>query len=229
MNCADVKRENIVERYVNDELSEKEKELFEEHYFTCQACLEELATMQQIAGGVKELAAAGEIAFKPEAARESILQRLDRLGKFIPDPRAWRYVKPAFYVLTVLVLLMAYPAWKGVTLIPKFGPRVNVSYFSLDVTRGKNRIDVPLYSEAFILEFSIPEEEEYERYDVEITDYRGTVIWKERDLKRLGDFGTFSISFDRDVLEEGGYVLSVYGLRENKPTTLENFPFQIVK
>ncbi|MFQ6093693.1 MAG: zf-HC2 domain-containing protein [bacterium] len=227
MRCTDVKRGNFVERYVADELSEKERELFEEHYFACPKCLEELATMQQIGGGVKELAEAGEIAYKPEAVKESILQRLARLGEFIPDPVAWRYLKPAFYVLSALVLLMIYPTWRGLFLTPT--PRVNVSYFSLDVARGVTRIDVPPYSEAIVLEFSVAAEEKYERYDVEMTDYRGTVIWKEKDLKRLGDFGTFAISFDRDFLREGDYVLTVYGFKENKSTPIERFPFQIVK
>ena len=229
MTCADVKRENIVERYVADELPEKEKELFEEHYFTCPACLDELATMQQIASGVKELAGAGEIAYKPEVSRDTILKKLDRLGKFIPDPRAWRYVKPAFYVLTVLVLLMVYPTWKGMFLTPKFQPRVNVSYFSLDVTRGKNRIDIPPYSDAVILEFSVAADEQFERYDAEIADHQGTVTWKTSDLRRLGNFGTFSISFDKDFLQGGTYVLTIYGFRDNTFTPIENFSFQITK
>ena len=229
MNCAELKKRNIIERYVTDELSEKEKELFEEHYFSCPKCLEELVTMQQIARGVRELAESGEIAYKSEALRESLVQRLARLGEFIPDPRAWRYMKPAFYTLLVLVLLMVYPTVKGLFFISKLGSSVNVTYYSLDVARGMNRIDVPPYSDAMILEFSVAERRQFERYDAEIADQRGTVIWKDSDLKRLGDFGTFSISFDRNFLREGTYSLTVYGFKDNTSTPIETFPFQIIK
>ena len=230
MNCEDVKKGKIVEKYVADELSEEEQELFEEHYFVCPKCLEELYTMQQVVGSVKEMAEAREITYVPEKTKRSILQRFARLGELIPDPGGWRHLKPAFYVLSVIVLLMIYPAWKGLFLTPTSVPRANVSFFSLDVARGRNRIDVPPYSEAIVVEFSVVEEEEvYERYEVEVVDRRGTVIWKERDLKRLGDFGTFAIGFDRDFLQEGSYVLTVHGSKKNKSVPLEEFSFQIVK
>ena len=229
MNCEDVRKGNIVEKYVADELSEREREVFEEHYFSCPTCLEELATVQQIAGSVKELVETGEIAYKPEAVKESILQRWGRLGAFIPDPRPWRYLKPAFYALLVLILAMMYPTWRGLFLSPKSDLRANVSFFPLDVTRGENRLYVPRYSEAIILEFSIDVEEEYERYGAEIADYQGSVISREKDLRRLGDFGTFAIGFDRDFLKEGDYVLTVYGFKDNESLSLEKLPFQIVK
>ena len=229
MNCADVKKGHIVERYVADELSEEDKNLFEEHYFSCPKCLGELTTLQQIASGVRELTEAGKIAYKPEAVKENFLQRLTGLGKIFPDPRAWRYVKPAFYTLAVLVLLMVYPAWRWLFLSSKLEPRVNVSYFSLDVTRGVNRIEIPPYSDAMILEFGMAEKKQFDRYDAEIADHRGTVIWKDSNLKRLGDFDTFSISFDKDFLRNGAYTLTVYGFKDNTSTPIETFPFQIKK
>ncbi len=48
MDCGRVAREEIVETYVAGTLSEEEREAFEEHYFECARCLDDLQTLQAI-------------------------------------------------------------------------------------------------------------------------------------------------------------------------------------
>ena len=51
MTCETVQSENVVERYVLGQLSAAEQNAFEEHFFACDACLEEVRLMQRSAGG----------------------------------------------------------------------------------------------------------------------------------------------------------------------------------
>jgi len=49
LDCHAVAREQIAERYVTGELSDPDREAFEEHYFHCERCFDELKTVQLIA------------------------------------------------------------------------------------------------------------------------------------------------------------------------------------
>ena len=48
MDCARVAREQIFESYLSGRLTEQDREAFEEHYFGCALCFDELQTLQTI-------------------------------------------------------------------------------------------------------------------------------------------------------------------------------------
>ncbi len=48
MNCDKVKREELVERYLLDQLDESLREEFELHYFTCPRCFDEVRLLQDL-------------------------------------------------------------------------------------------------------------------------------------------------------------------------------------
>ena len=48
MNCATAQSDNLVERYVLGRLSDGEQRSFEEHFFVCEACFEEVRLMQTL-------------------------------------------------------------------------------------------------------------------------------------------------------------------------------------
>ncbi len=54
MNCDDVRAENLVERYVLGELDDEQQNAFEEHFFSCPDCLEELQLVQAVKSEVSE-------------------------------------------------------------------------------------------------------------------------------------------------------------------------------
>src|SRR5262245_29880102 len=55
MNCQRVEEEEIIERYLNDRLSEAEMEAFEQHYLGCQSCFQELQFRHAAAIELKRL------------------------------------------------------------------------------------------------------------------------------------------------------------------------------
>jgi tetratricopeptide (TPR) repeat protein len=61
MDCARVAREEIAERYVVDGLSDEDRTAFEEHYFECASCFEELKALQAIQAELRLPAADNEV------------------------------------------------------------------------------------------------------------------------------------------------------------------------
>ncbi len=67
MDCEQIKREEVVERYLLGQLSEAEQDAFELHYFECADCLEQV----QAYGSLREELARQRAAIPAEAVRAS--------------------------------------------------------------------------------------------------------------------------------------------------------------
>lgn len=57
MNCRHVTKHHIVDRYVLNQLMPEEAERFEDHYMTCDACLDEIDRAELMARGFKRMGA----------------------------------------------------------------------------------------------------------------------------------------------------------------------------
>lgn len=57
MDCARVAREEILEAYLVGRLNEEDRQAFEEHYFECAGCFDELQTLQAIQGELRSTGA----------------------------------------------------------------------------------------------------------------------------------------------------------------------------
>ena len=69
MDCTRVAREEIAERYVVDGLSDEDRDAFEEHYFECARCFEELAALQAIQAELRQPGAENELSTRPSFIR----------------------------------------------------------------------------------------------------------------------------------------------------------------
>ena len=101
MDCRQVKQEEVVERYLLGQLSESEQEAFEQHYFECPRCLEELETYRALRDELSRRAA--EIRAEPARA---------------PAPLVWRWapaVAGAAAAVALIVWLWPRPAPPGPT------------------------------------------------------------------------------------------------------------------
>lgn len=58
MNCEQVIKDEVAERYLRRELSEADHEAFERHYFECERCFDELKTFEALRQGLEEAAQA---------------------------------------------------------------------------------------------------------------------------------------------------------------------------
>jgi tetratricopeptide (TPR) repeat protein len=61
MNCEQIRREELAEKYLAGRMSESEQEGFERHYFECKRCFEEVQTLRSLQVQLERLGATPEI------------------------------------------------------------------------------------------------------------------------------------------------------------------------
>jgi TolA-binding protein len=95
VDCEVIEKEGVAERYLRGELSEADREAFEEHYFTCASCFDELETHR--------------------ALRQALLESTDRAGLGPSPLRKRRALRWAWAAAAALAAGVAGLAWWWVT------------------------------------------------------------------------------------------------------------------
>ena len=90
MDCDKVAREDVLESYLGDRLSQEDRDAFEQHYFECARCFDDLRLLESIR---TELRPADESA--------------------LPTRRRLSWLAPALGVAAVIVLASAVVLWRG--------------------------------------------------------------------------------------------------------------------
>ncbi len=106
MECKINNRTELIEKYLSGELSEQEKESFEEHYFECDECFQELVFQQETIDLIKT---EGEIIFADYLNRKPISVRVKELLESLkpkPVPIQWRHVF-AYGAVAILVVFLS--------------------------------------------------------------------------------------------------------------------------
>ena len=91
MECAQIKREEVVERYLTGSLGPQERESFEEHYFACEQCFAALQAHRALQAELS--ASAPQIRAMPA-----------------PNPTAWRWTA-AMATAAVVILAVLGIRW----------------------------------------------------------------------------------------------------------------------
>ena len=69
---AQIESEEVIERYVRNQLSPEERQAFEEHFFACGECFEKLQAAERFIAGVRDAAARGLLEGAPKAVPASV-------------------------------------------------------------------------------------------------------------------------------------------------------------
>lgn len=108
MNHSEIQNEEIIERYVLNQLNDEERRAFQEHFFTCDDCFSQVQMTERFIGGVRHAAESGLIAdhISPrETARLS--------------GRWFRWMKPALVItMAATLVLCAVVAWLLLVRLP---------------------------------------------------------------------------------------------------------------
>jgi len=106
LDCKEIIKFGIIEKYVLKTLPEQEKKEFEEHYFLCDDCFAEVSFVQRISEGTNELVESKQIAYEPERTETSIWS-LEILITTIREHLTikWAACALAFAVVFLLIIL----------------------------------------------------------------------------------------------------------------------------
>jgi hypothetical protein len=67
MMHSEIEKAETVERYIRNQLTEAERQAFEEHFLGCDECFEKLQTAERLAAGMRDAAERGLIETQPQA------------------------------------------------------------------------------------------------------------------------------------------------------------------
>jgi hypothetical protein len=109
-----IEDEEIIERYVRNQLAEEERKAFEEHFFGCDDCFDKLQVAARFVAGVRDAARRGLLAGEAEGRT-----------------RAWnwsRWLVPAFAAsVCAALLLAALSGWLYFSEMPKMREQLSRS------------------------------------------------------------------------------------------------------
>ncbi|MGA2590566.1 MAG: zf-HC2 domain-containing protein [Bryobacteraceae bacterium] len=160
MEHDDAIRSQAAERYLAGELSSTERDAFEDHFFGCQECAEEVRLGQVFAANVRAL------------AREQ--RALPPVPGFLDACRAWLHAQPVFAFSLAVNLLLALGF--GYILLtggrPAVQPQFLPAYFAPAPTHGEEVHEIPAGASAFVAHIPEPSQK-YPSYSYEILNAAG--------------------------------------------------------
>jgi hypothetical protein len=199
----------LVERYLLDELSPLDRDAFEEHFFGCPDCAEELRLTAAFLSAAKS-------ELRPGA-------ELPRVSNALPKPgrRAWFEFlwRPAF-LSPVAALLLMVVVYQNVVVYPQSRTEIarlsrpeTLTTVSLigDGSRGGTTPSATVSpGAAVLLTFDVPAAERYASYAAELQNPAGTTLWSvpvSADQAR----DTVAVRIPAGRWEPGNYTLVIQG------------------
>ena len=105
MAHTEIEQQEIIERYVRDDLAPDERRAFQEHFFTCDECFERVQMTERFIAGVRHAAEAGIIS--PDTSAR-------------PQSKKQVWMRPAFALMTAASAALAVAvAWLLLAQVPQ--------------------------------------------------------------------------------------------------------------
>jgi hypothetical protein len=224
-------RNLAVESYLLGEMSAGERESFEEHYFECSICAEDLRAATQFIEDAKDLMAA-------EASAPAVPANAGTVKA--PQPSGWNWLgwlrpQAAAALLAVLVVVVGVETFSTIPglrrQVEEFEtPRTVKSIVLRPVTRGDASTVRIVAGEAVVLVFDPPESPELAsgtplRFTVKSADGR-TVFELPGETPNPGERITLSVP--RLTMPPGDYSLIVQSATSTgSPRELGQYPFKL--
>jgi len=207
MNHQEALRMQAPERYALGELSSSELEEFEEHFFTCAECAEDLSVGAIFAANARAV------------FREQSLSPTTTSPVAMPQRggRWWNWLQPATAMpLAAAVALLCVVGYQNAITIP--GLKSNVSHatapqsapsYALKIARGDEAVVVPANARSFVLTFFLPRQGTLPQYTGEIETAAGAKVGSFA-LQHPVAGQPFTIVLQRTDFSSGSYLLKVY-------------------
>ncbi|HEY6945581.1 MAG TPA: hypothetical protein VI431_10620 [Candidatus Acidoferrum sp.] len=110
----EIEDQEIIERYVRNQLAPQERQAFEEHFFDCQECFEKVQATERFVAGIRDAASRGML-------------EDHRSADYVRVPALWRgWMFPALAASScAAVALAVFAAWTLFFQMPKLRQQVN--------------------------------------------------------------------------------------------------------
>ena len=232
-----IEDEEIVERYVRNQLAEEERKAFEEHFFACDDCFEKLQATERFVAGMRDAARRGLLAGNAEGAAS-----------------AWRvgsWLIPALGVSAGAALMLAAASgWLYFVQMPKLQGQLSQSAAELrlhqqaraalehqiagsiqaeanvplvmlqatrDVQTPPNEVNVPPEAKHVVLWVEVPRGQSNRfRLEVDATDNRPVEVL---DNLQRNSYGALAVSLPAEALQPGDYRIKL-STQEPSPASL---------
>jgi hypothetical protein len=214
MDHGEAMQMQVIEKYLLGELSASQVNEFEEHYFDCEECANELRMTSQFLDTTKKVLAAGRVA-TPKPVK----------------PRGWL---PSAYGIAASIALLGCVIYQNVVTIPHLrssGAPQALALFSLTGlgTRSAETTAIsPAPGKPFALLLDIPPHDNIAEYRCQLVNTGGSPV-VSIDLSGEAATKTVSLFVPASVLKPGPYQLAILGRPQNGAsfTELERYPLQV--
>lgn len=210
MNHTEAVQQFGTERYLLGEMSPEEREAFEEHFFTCEECAEDLrAAALFVSRAKKELAAPAVLNAIPQPEKPK-----RRLFSFP------QLLRPAFAVPAMAAMLLVI-GFQNIVIFPRLREQASVASQpqilpSVNLADGGSRgaeirTVVAKANQPFLLFVDVPAENRFSDYLCSLYSPSGTVLWRIHvPPSQASD--TVSIQVPAESAEAGPNTLLVQGI-----------------
>jgi len=213
--------EDAAERYLLGEMSDADREKYEQHFFSCDECQQELRTTAAFLDDVREqVTPAAKAASDAERRKMAERGKLADRGK-IDAPRGWFAFKPLFWPLPAgaalaASLLVAVVAYESLLIIPGLRRELadertiqNAPEYFLSASRGEEQaIALPAGQTKITVRLSGALDPAFPFYRVEMRDRQNQVV-DARVLPALVTGDELRLSIPTATLTPGDYSVSI--------------------
>jgi hypothetical protein len=201
------------ERYVLDEFSPEERTDFEEHYFECPECADDVRAASILAANAKVMIAEGE------ANAQAALRSPGRAG--------WRLSWGLVASAALNLVLLAGIGLQGLRLGPRKAPATSMDaqfYQSFGVPAASRAemktLQVPAGSRFFGARFDLMPRQHFDSYEYQILDGAGTLRSGQSLKAPAANNSELQLAVPVSSLVPGEYVFVLLGKQQDKPVEI---------
>ena len=232
-----IEDEEIIERYVRNQLPDEERQAFEEHFFGCDDCFEKLQVAERFVAGVRDAARRGTLSGEVKGRS--------------PGWISSSWLVPAFGVSACAALLLAaFSGWMYFSQMPKMRQRLDQSAVELraqqqaraaleqqiagsiqpeanlplvmlqstrDVQAPPNEVSVPPGAKHVVLWVEVPAGKS-NRYRLQVDTADNRPVETLDNLQR-NSYGALAVSLPVETLQPGDYRIRL-STQEPSPASL---------
>ncbi len=221
MDHTEAEQSQAVERYLLGELTGPEREAFEEHYFACPKCAQEVLAGETLGAGVRAVRAE---------------RRTPDLGTLRPGRLEWLRKPPLKVAWAAAALFAVLAGYQGLVVAPRIETQLSELASPQPVTRHVLRplaragdvIRVTAQARGFVtLALPLDILPDFEQLTVEVRDRGGTIVGQIQTgvPQRPGE--PLELLMPAQRLRPGAYAVVVYGWRARERTEVGTYQFLV--